>query len=175
MKKHIANIITCTRIIGTICLMFLEPSENYFYYVYTYCGISDVLDGLAARSLKIASSLGSTLDSISDLLFYSVMMIKMLPTLNEILPEYIWYFVYAILLIRLFCYAFVYFRMHKLSSRHTIYNKITGLLVFFIPFMIKTPYMFYYSVVIIAIALFAVSEEIYYIRKRIKNHERVYQ
>lgn len=155
--------------------MFLEPFDNSFYYVYTYCGISDVLDGLAARSLKIASSLGSILDSISDLLFYSVMMIKMLPTLNEVLPEYIWYFVYVILLMRLLCYTFVYFRMHKISSRHTIYNKITGLFVFFIPFLIKTPYMFYYSVVIIVIALFAVSEEIYYIRKRIKNHERVYQ
>lgn len=154
--------------------MFLEPFTNTFYYVYSYCGISDVLDGVVARSLNIMSSLGSVLDSISDLLFYSVMMIKVLPKLRMILPEYIWLFVYIVLFLRLMCYTFVYFRMNKIASRHTIYNKMTGLLVFFIPFVIKTPYMLIYSIAILIVAYYSVFDEVLYIRRRIKNNNREY-
>ena len=81
IKKNLANIITITRIIGTIIFFNLEVLSPMFYYVYIYCGLSDVIDGFVARKLNITSPIGSILDSISDLLFYTVMMIKILPSL----------------------------------------------------------------------------------------------
>ena len=44
MKKHLANIITSTRLIGTIALIFTEPLSDVFFAIYIWCGISDILD-----------------------------------------------------------------------------------------------------------------------------------
>ena len=90
MRKNLANIITFTRVLGTLCLIFLTPLTLPFFVVYIWCGLSDVLDGFVARKLKIISSFGSKLDSVSDLLFYTVMMLKIWTFLQEGLPQYIW-------------------------------------------------------------------------------------
>ena len=83
MKKHLANIITMTRIISCICMIFTETLSYPFYCFYIWCGFSDILDGFVARTLKITSSFGSKLDTISDLTLYTVMMIKILPYLRK--------------------------------------------------------------------------------------------
>ena len=49
MKKNLANIITTTRLIGTIALLFTEPLSKAFYAIYIWCGFSDILDGFVAR------------------------------------------------------------------------------------------------------------------------------
>ncbi|MBQ5555857.1 MAG: CDP-alcohol phosphatidyltransferase family protein, partial [Erysipelotrichaceae bacterium] len=49
MRKNLANIITFTRILGTLCLIFLTPLTLPFFVVYIWCGLSDVLDGFVAR------------------------------------------------------------------------------------------------------------------------------
>ena len=49
---------------------------------YIYCGISDILDGFIARKTKNESEIGAKLDSVSDIIFVVVAMIKILPFLN---------------------------------------------------------------------------------------------
>lgn len=81
LKKNIANIVTVLRIIGTLSLLFMVPRSPVWLWVYGLCGVTDVLDGFLARRLKIQSRFGSRLDSASDLLFYAVMIIQLLPLL----------------------------------------------------------------------------------------------
>lgn len=161
--KNLANIITITRIIGTVCLIPLEALSVPFFVVYTWCGLSDVLDGFVARKLNIISDFGSKLDSISDLLFYSTMMIKVWPYLKKYLPSYVWTLMYVVLAIRLVCYLFVGIRYKAFASRHTILNKVTGAFMFALPFVLKTPYLIHYSLLVLLISYISVFDEIIFI------------
>lgn len=166
VKKHIANIITITRIIGTIFMLFFEVSGPGFYIAYIYAGLSDVLDGFIARKLKIESDFGKKLDSISDLLFFSTMMFKIWPYLVKYLPTYIWVIIWVTLAIRICIYVYVSIKYHTLLSSHSILNKITGMLMFVLPFTLKKVEFFtLYSNVVAIVAFVAALFEIEYIKK----------
>ena len=77
LKNNIPNIVTILRILGTLALLFVPFASKQFYIIYIFCGITDVLDGFLARQLKVSSDLGSKLDSISDLVFYFVILAKL--------------------------------------------------------------------------------------------------
>ena len=53
--KNVPNFITCIRILGTIILLFIDPFTTGFYVLYTFCGVTDVLDGLIARKFNAIS------------------------------------------------------------------------------------------------------------------------
>ena len=65
------NICTMLRIVGTVGLLLIRPLTLPFYLLYTFCGITDVLDGTIARATNSTSEFGARLDSISDLIFYA--------------------------------------------------------------------------------------------------------
>jgi len=163
IKKNIANMITISRILGTLVMTFLDVLSMPFYLVYIWCGLSDVLDGFVARKTNTISALGSRLDSISDLLFYTVMMIKILPYLKMYLPAYVWVLIYTVLTIRALCYIYVGIKEKHFASRHTIFNKITGFLMFLLPFMVKKNILVIYSLLVLAVAYFSVFEEIFHL------------
>ena len=135
--RHLPNSITVFRIIGTASLLFTKPMTFWFYILYTLTGITDVLDGFLARKLKLTSELGAKLDSIADLLFYSVALIMILPVLVVKLPTVIWYFVALVLMFRISAYIIAAFKFHKFASTHSVLNKITGACVFSIPFVLS--------------------------------------
>ena len=163
IRKNLANIITIARIIGTICLLPLETLSDVFFYVYIFAGVTDALDGFVARKLKTVSRLGSKLDSAADLTFYSVMMCKIWLIIREVLPDWVMWMIKAILALRALCYALNALIHKEFSSRHTILNKITGLLLFLLPMMLKTPVMLYYSLLLLAIAYISLFDEIHYV------------
>ena len=138
-KSLIPNYITTLRIIGTVLLAFIKPLSIPFYIVYTICGISDVLDGIVARATKTATDFGARLDSIADLLFYAVMLIKIFPILLLRLPIEIWYIVAAVVIIRLGSYILAAVKFRRFAALHTYMNKLTGLLVFSVPYVLLFP------------------------------------
>lgn len=131
---NIPNSITSLRVVGTFFLLFLMPLSPEFFVVYLLTGITDVLDGFIARKTKTVSEFGSKLDSIADLFFYFVMIIKILPLLIHALPHHIWYAVAAILLLRIISYVTAAVKYHRFASLHTILNKLTGFVIFSVPF-----------------------------------------
>lgn len=153
MKKNIANIITFTRIIGTVVMAFTSVLSNTFYIAYIYAGISDVIDGFVARKLNIQSDFGRKLDSVSDLLFYTTMMIKIWPYLVKYLPPYLWAMIWTIVGIRVALYLFVSLIRHEMLANHTILNKFTGLLMFCIPFLLETKAFVGYAEFVVLISL----------------------
>lgn len=88
MIKHIANILTGCRILGSILLLFFSAFSVGFYTVYLLCGFSDMVDGTVARKTNSTSQLGSQLDTIADLIFVVAAMIKLLPAIH--LPGWLW-------------------------------------------------------------------------------------
>ena len=170
MKKHIANIITFTRIIATIIMVFTGVLTKGFYIAYVYAGLSDVIDGFIARKLHIESDFGRKLDSVSDLFFYTTMMIKIWPYLVMYLPPYVWALIWTILGMRIALYIFYSLGQKKLLANHTYLNKATGATMFCLPFMLKTNYFVAYSQGVVTVALTAALYEIYLvIRGKIKS------
>ena len=137
-KKDIPNIITALRIVGTLCLLFIRPLSPAFYVVYTLAGITDVLDGYLARRMNASSEFGARLDSVADLLFYTLSLIRILPVLWERLPHHIWIAVGLILFLRVCSYLVAALRFRRFASHHSWMNKATGFLVFAIPYFILT-------------------------------------
>lgn len=131
-----ANIITILRILGTLLLSVTEPLSAEFYVVYSFTGLTDVLDGYIARRTNTVSEFGSKLDSAADLMFYGIMVYRLLPILSELLPTGIWYVLIGILILRVFTYVFTAVKYKEFMSNHTYFNKMTGLCTFIVPYVI---------------------------------------
>ena len=138
-RKYIPSILTALRMLGAVLLLLTKPLTLPFYLLHIFCGLTDALDGGFARALHASSRLGAQLDSIADLMFYGVMMGKLMPILLERMPSSLWWIVGAAVFIRLCAYGVAAATQHRFSALHTILNKLTGLLVFLIPGMLALP------------------------------------
>ena len=159
-KLNTADTITLFRVAGTILLAFLRPLSAGFFCVYTLTGLSDMLDGWIARRTKTASDFGAKLDSIADLLFYAVMLIRLFPVLWKALPVQIWYAVVGILLLRLSAYCVAAIKYRRFASVHTWLNKLTGAAVFLLPYMLAVSSGAGYSWAVCALGCAASLEEL---------------
>lgn len=159
-KFNIPNCITSLRIVGTIVLLFLVPLTPVFYIIYTLCGFSDILDGWVARKTGTITEFGSKLDSIADLLFYAMVIIRLLPVLWRILPTWFWYIVGGVVLIRLLAYITAALKFHRFASLHTKLNKITGAVVFLLPYFLVLPFANVYCFIVVAAAGISSLEEL---------------
>ena len=131
------NAITAVRIIGTFCMLFTTPFSDAFYIIYTLSGISDGLDGFVARKTNQTTEFGAKLDSAADLMFYGIMVYRLLPILSELLPVGIWYTLTGIVILRVFTYVFTAIKYKEFMSNHTYFNKMTGLCAFSVPYFVK--------------------------------------
>lgn len=126
--KHLPNIITALRIVGSIGLLFCNVAGWQFWTLYVFCGISDMIDGWLARKLQTESKTGSVLDSIADLSFVVCCVIKMLPALS--IPSWLWIWAGIIIIIKIVNQIIALTRIKQLCLPHTIANKLTGFLLF---------------------------------------------
>ena len=141
MKKHLANIITSLRIMGSVVLLLFDVSSFPFYITYLLCGFSDMIDGAIARRMGSVSKLGARLDSASDLIFMFACSLKILPIMN--ISIWLWVWIIIVALIKIFNITLIFIRKKRLISIHSVLNKITGFALFLLPLsltFIKTAY-----------------------------------
>lgn len=160
IKPYIPNCITLLRIIGTLALFFTKPLSDSFYILYTLTGVTDVLDGYFARRWKTASDFGAKLDSVADLTFYFTVIIRLLPVLLRRLPKWIWFFAAVMAAVRIASYVTVAVKFRRFASSHTWGNKATGLMVFFLIYVLPFWFASVYSVVLCAVGTLAALEEL---------------
>ena len=164
MKKHIANIITGSRIVFSLSLLFIPLSSAWFYVLYLLCGLSDMIDGAVARRTNSASEFGARLDTVSDFVFMSVALIKFAPHLH--IPVLLWIWISVIAMIKLGNAALGFVRTKKLISPHTVLNKVTGLLLFLLPATISFIDLTYTLPIVCTVATVAAMHEWYYMEKK---------
>ena len=162
MKKQIANIITSSRILCAICLLFCPAFSIAFYILYVFCGITDMIDGTVARKTNTVSELGSKLDSIADYIFVAVCLIKLLPVIH--LSIWLWIWIGIIAIIKVINTISGYIIWKKMVVKHTILNKITGTLLFVLPLTISFVEIKYSGTIVCAIATVAAVQEGHLIR-----------
>ena len=163
MKKHIANIITSSRIVFSLPLLFLPLSSAWFTILYLYCGLTDMIDGTIARKTGAVSKFGAGLDTAADFVFMFVCCVKILPLLH--LPVWLWGWMIMIAVIKIMNIALVLIHRKKLISIHSTLNKITGFALFLLPLTLTFVKAAYSAAAICVPASIAAMQEVYYIAK----------
>ena len=166
MTKHLANILTGCRIFGSILLLFFPTFSLVFYVTYILCGCSDMIDGIIARKTNSTSKFGSQLDTIADLVFVAVSLVKLLPAVR--IPGWLWIWGGVIAVIKISNIIWGYVSKKQFISLHTIMNKVTGLLLFLWPLTISVAELKYIAIAVCSVATFSAIQEGRYV---ISDHE----
>ena len=153
-----ADLITLSRILLSLSLLFLPPLSIAFGVLYLLCGISDAADGFAARKTHTESETGAKLDSAADLVFVTVSAVKLLPLVR--LNTWLWIWVAVIALIKIAAMVLRYIRVHTFMPTHSITNKLTGILLFFLPLTLPLTDICYPTAFICAVATVAAVQDI---------------
>ena len=161
MAKHIANILTGCRVLGSILLLFFPLFSSAFCITYILCGFSDMIDGNIARKTNSASKFGSHLDTIADLIFVVISMIRLLPVLH--LPQWLWIWSGMIAIVKFSNMIWVSICQKQFLSLHTMMNKATGLLLFLFPLTMSLVELKYSAIVVCSVATFSAIQEAVYV------------
>lgn len=131
--KNVPNAITICRAVLSLLLPIMPPLSVQFFFLYSLCGISDVVDGFIARRFCVVSVFGAALDSVADVIFFACVLWAVIPAL----PIAVWMicWIVGIAAIRITSLTIHFFRFHKAAFLHTYANKITGVTIFLSPFI----------------------------------------
>ena len=157
-----ANIITASRILISITLLFFPPFSPAFYALYIAAGITDMTDGTVARITKTVSELGARLDSVADIVFVAASLVKLLPAINIPLWLFVWTGIIA--LIRIINIVSGFIMQKRFVMLHTVMNKVTGFLLFVLPLTLRFVEIKYAAIPVCAVATFAAVQEGHFIR-----------
>ena len=160
--KHLPNILSSLRIVGTVVLLLSDVSSILFGVLYIVCGISDIADGWLARKLRCVTMKGALLDSLADICFVACCAWKLLPILE--LPQWLWLLAGVIVAIKVVNHLSALVMYGCCCFPHTLANKWAGFLLF-----IAVPITFWSIVpitIVASVATFAAVQEGHFIRTR---------
>lgn len=160
--KTPANSITIIRILCSVALLFCPVFSPAFYALYLTAGVSDMVDGWVARRTHTASELGAKLDTMADIVFVIVCLVKLLPMLDIPVWIYIWIGVIALIKIINIISGFVV--QKRFVTVHSTMNKVSGLLLFILPLTISFVDLKYTGAVVCFFTTFAAIQEGHFIR-----------
>ena len=129
--KHIANIISASRIFGAIILFSFKDITLPFLIVYVLCALTDLIDGPIARKTGSTSPLGATLDTIGDVMTY-LALTKILIS-KQMVPNWILAWIIGAGVLFGICGFVSLKRFGKYYLPHTWLGKIFGGSVFVLP------------------------------------------
>ena len=151
----------------SVALLFCPALSPMFYALYIAAGFSDMIDGAVARKTGADSELGSRLDTIADIVFVAVCLIKLLPVLDVPLWLYIWIAVIAFIKVANIAVGFV--GQKELISVHSMMNKLTGGLLFVLPLTLAFIDPRYSGAVVCIVATAAAIQEGYLIKRKVMD------
>ena len=164
MGKYIANIVTGSRIVAVVPLLFIPLSSGWFYALYLFCGSTDMIDGTIARKTGAESTFGARLDTVADLVFVLVCAGRILPSIC--IPSWLWVWISLIATVKVGCIAFALARWKTLVSVHSVLNKVAGGALFLFPLLTAFTDPVYSVVPICLLATVAALREVCCIAKR---------
>ena len=157
-----ANAITFFRIAAGMALLFCPVFSPAFYAFYISAGLSDMLDGFAARRTNTVSRFGARLDTMADFVLVVVCLFKLLPILS--IPAWLYGWIGIIALIKAVNIISGFAVQKRFAAVHSVMNKATGALLFLLPLTIRVVPLKYSAVVVCAAATLAAIQEGHFIR-----------
>ena len=172
-KAGSANLITGTRILCSIALLFCQPLSPSFVVLYLVSGLTDMVDGAVARKTGTVSAFGAKLDTAVDFVFVAVCLWKLLPMLS--VPLWLWLWIGGIALTKAVNLLSGYILQKRFVSMHTVMNKVTGILLFILPLTLPIMDLTYSAPIVCAVATFAAVQEGHFIRTGKENRRGAHE
>lgn len=132
--KKLPNLISISRGAAALTLLFTTVFSLPFWLLYIWCGTSDMIDGPLARRLNVESKTGAAIDSVADLIFVIVAAIKIIPKIS--IPGWLWWVIGIVAIAQIARITFLYCKERNCSAFHDIPNKVIGVALYFVPFII---------------------------------------
>ena len=126
-----------------------------------------MIDGAVARKTGTVSEFGSRLDTIADIVFVAVCLIKVIPVLDVPVWLYIWITIIAF--IKVANITVGYIRQKEFISVHSLMNKMTGGLLFVFPLTLVYMDLRYSATVVCMVATVAAIQEWYLVNRNVMN------
>ncbi len=142
-------------------LLFIPLSSVWFYVLYLFCGLTDMIDGTIARRTGAVSEFGARLDTVSDFVFLTVSLVKFLPVVS--IPQWLWVWIAVIGAVKIGNLIWGFVRAKTRPSFHTVMNKITGFLLFLLPLTFPVIDLNHSSIVVCTAASVAAIQESFYV------------
>ena len=161
-KAGSANLITGTRILCSIALLFCQTFSPPFFALYIIAGLTDMIDGTVARKAGTVSEFGAKLDTMADFALVAACLIKLVPVLE--LPVWLWLWIGGIALIKMINIASGCVVKKKIITPHMVMNKVTGGLLFALPLTLPTVELKHGVPFVCTVATIAAIQEGDYIR-----------
>lgn len=158
-----ANILTGFRIICSVALLFVPAYSVRFYLLYIAAGISDMLDGFAARKLNTSSKFGAIFDSVADCMLVGACMFKLIPLYD--IPIWLYVLIAVIVMIKLLNIILGFAIYKTIVAEHTVMNKAVGILLFIFPLICSLIPFRSGAFVLCVLAGIAAIQELCYIKK----------
>ncbi|MEE8220645.1 MAG: CDP-alcohol phosphatidyltransferase family protein [Woeseiaceae bacterium] len=131
--RHVPNVISMARIVATPVLIFLALTdrEDAYKWLLLAAFISDIVDGLIARTFSITSMLGSRLDTLADTLLWPAAIFGIWIFHPEVMTEH-WLVIVLVLGLWAIEMIVAWLRYGKLTSFHayTIRVSVYGFGIF---------------------------------------------
>lgn len=132
--RSLPNIITASRGAAAVAMLWFPLFSPGFWGLHCWCGFSDMIDGALARRMNAESRLGARLDSVADMVFVICSAVMILPEIH--LPLWLWLWIAAIGAAKLAGITAGSCRQRELAIPHSMTNRLTGILLFCLPFAI---------------------------------------
>ena len=178
MNKNIPNAISLFRAILCVVMIVLptdimETMGTTFIILYIVAFVTDIIDGNLARLTNTTSELGTKLDSFADLLFFILMVVKIVPWVFEQMEIWVcWALIIClavVLIARLLSSLNCRHKTGSFTPIHSIPNKIVSFLVFFFPFLFLV--VKEWAILIIAVvAIYAAIDEVIKVSRYANEH-----
>ena len=162
-----ANIITGIRIVLSVALLFCPALSPMFYSLYIAAGFSDMIDGAVARKTGTVCEFGSRLDTIADIVFVAVCLIKLLPVMH--IPGWLYIWIATIAMIKVTNIAVRFFSKIEFISVHSEMNKVTGGMLFVLPLTLAFIDLRYSAAIVCVVATIAAIQEGYLIKRKVMD------
>lgn len=160
-----ANLVTGSRIILSLAMLLFPVFSAGFYVCYLLAGFTDMVDGTIARKLGTESEFGKKLDTTADIVFVAASACRLFPAF-EIAPA-IWIWISIIAMIKIMNIVSGFVIQKKYVAVHSPANKVTGAVLFLLPFTLSIIDIKYSSIFGCLTATFASIQEGYIIRNSI--------
>lgn len=157
-----ANFITGIRVVCGVLLLFCPVLSRSFYGLYLLGGFTDMIDGTVARKTGRESAFGARLDTGADFIFVAACLFKLLPSLA--IPGWLWGWIAVIALIKISSVISGLVMWKKFVTVHSAMNRVTGAMLFAMPFTLSMVDLKYSGAVVCAVATFAAVQEGHLIR-----------
>ena len=134
MYKVIPDLLSLSRLGLAFVLLLTEPLSPTFLFIFFVCGLTDVLDGLAARRLDACTEHGSAIDSVADIVLFVILLYCVVSVVNWETWMVIW--IVAIAVLRIIAFGIGSVKYRRPAFVHTYLNKAAGALLFLTPFLL---------------------------------------